>query len=99
MYVDDALFGAQAANSAIEVRNKFISLLKHGSMKLHKWAANNKCLLTDTPADKCYFEEHDLCQETLSMKALGLTYNIKNDQLVVLMKTYLFGTRDLFSVL
>ncbi|XP_073947336.1 uncharacterized protein [Choristoneura fumiferana] len=80
MYVDDSLFGANTIEDALQVRDEFISLLNIASFQLHKWAANHPALLADIPADKQHFNERELAQQNLSMKALGVSYDISNDQ-------------------
>ncbi|XP_028167249.1 uncharacterized protein LOC114357705 isoform X2 [Ostrinia furnacalis] len=79
MYVDDALFGAQTIDEALEVRDQFIDLLGRANLQLHKWAANDDQLLAGIPADKQHFEEHELGNEDLSMKALGVSFNVRDD--------------------
>ncbi|XP_049873640.1 uncharacterized protein LOC126372107 [Pectinophora gossypiella] len=83
MYVDDALFGGQSIKEALEVRDQLISLLQRAGFSLHKWAASDPRLLVDIPISKQHFDEHELCKENLSIKALGVTYDVKSDTLKV----------------
>ncbi|KAL0859489.1 hypothetical protein ABMA27_010647 [Loxostege sticticalis] len=82
-YVDDILYSHSDINILFNAKNELREMLGYGSFGLHKWASNTPGVLSDIPEADQQFSELDLLQNNLSMKALGLTFDIKKDCFII----------------
>ncbi|KAL0811217.1 hypothetical protein ABMA28_009646 [Loxostege sticticalis] len=80
-YVDDVLGTAASLESLIEAKEQLCKLLNVGGFQLHKWSSNTVEVLQDIPAEKQYFDNIELQKDNLSLKTLGINYNVKLDTL------------------
>ncbi|CAF4882559.1 unnamed protein product [Pieris macdunnoughi] len=77
-YMDDLLHGTHSAQTAIELKNDLIKLLKSGGFNLRKWRSNLPLLLEDmNDSEKEFDFKH---QE--STKTLGLRWNPNTDEFI-----------------
>lgn len=79
-YVDDVISGGPTLEETLRLRDQLIDLVRRGSFELHKWCANDVNILKGIPSCKHYFDDVDLNKDSLSMKALGVVYNVNGDQ-------------------
>ncbi|KAL0859999.1 hypothetical protein ABMA27_010314 [Loxostege sticticalis] len=77
-YVDDVLCGSSSYQGAIDLKQELFDLLKLGGFDPHKWCSNDMTILQDIPKEKYGFQQKDLDQD-LTVKTLGLIFDIKND--------------------
>lgn len=80
-YVDDVLATAPSIELLLEAKEQLCELLKMGGFQLHKWSSNAVEVLKDIPTDKQYFDNIELQKDNLSLKTLGLNYNVSTDTL------------------
>ncbi|XP_073963055.1 uncharacterized protein [Choristoneura fumiferana] len=66
-------------HNLLEAKRQLCELLDYGSFKLHKWASNTPAILSDIPEAEQQFSERDFQKDNFSMKALGITLNVKQD--------------------
>ncbi|CAF4958507.1 unnamed protein product [Pieris macdunnoughi] len=77
-YMDDLLHGTHSAQTAIELKNDLIKILKSGGFNLRKWRSNLPVLLEDmNDSEKEFDFKH---QE--STKTLGLRWNPNADEFI-----------------
>lgn len=78
-YVDDVISGGDDLQSAIELQQQLLRMLRKGGFDLKKWASNHPKILEQVPeADreiKLPIELHDGC----SVKTLGIAWNASSD--------------------
>ena len=79
-YVDDGLYSSDSIESAINILEKSIKLLKRYKIRLHKIISNNKQVLSNFPPSECAVNitEMDLQQASLH-RTLGVAWNISDD--------------------
>ncbi|XP_052745005.1 uncharacterized protein LOC128199455 isoform X2 [Bicyclus anynana] len=83
-YVDDILYTDHDFNSVITARNQLREILSLGGFHTHKWASNNKSILSDIPqTEQQHFCSLDLQKENFDMKALGLRINVIDDNFII----------------
>ncbi|KAL7830355.1 hypothetical protein SRHO_G00314820 [Serrasalmus rhombeus] len=82
-YVDDCLKSSDSPQQAIHLAAQLTNLLKQGGFHLTKWTSNSAEVLKSIPE-----QEHanhspslDLDRDPLMERALGVLWDIKNDQL------------------
>ncbi|KAL0860198.1 hypothetical protein ABMA27_010505 [Loxostege sticticalis] len=80
-YVDDVLGTAASLESLKEAKEQLCKLLNVGGFQLHKWSSNTVEVLQDIAAEKQYFDNIELQKDNLSLKTLGINYNVKLDTL------------------
>lgn len=78
-YVDDILYSCSDLNTLLEAKKQLRQMLGYASFGLHKWASNIPGILSDIPEAEQQFTELDFEKGRVSMKALGLTLDIKKD--------------------
>ncbi|XP_055622591.1 uncharacterized protein LOC129766753 [Toxorhynchites rutilus septentrionalis] len=87
-YVDDALFGADTIEDAIQYRTELTKLLNCGGFPIHKWCANEEAIIQSIPDEErekyLTFKDADINQ---SIKTLGLLWDPKNDVFMFLAKS------------
>lgn len=78
-YVDDVLYADSNLNIMLDAKKQLQELLSLGNFNTHKWASNSPTLLDNIPNSQRQFDELELQKQECSMKALGLTINMKQD--------------------
>lgn len=78
-YVDDVLATNQNENDIVNMKNELIHLLSLGGFQLHKWASNSGQVLEGIPKEKQQFGEIDLDSNDLSVKTLGVNFDVRTD--------------------
>ena len=81
MYVDDALFGADTIDEAIELSKEFSNLLTAGGFPLRKWSANSSELLSHIPKDWLEVDNTESQNLFKEQKLLGIRWNSESDRL------------------
>lgn len=80
-YVDDVLATAPTVEALLEAKSQLCKLLNEGGFQLHKWSSNAVEVLQDIPSDKQYFDNIELQKDDMSLKTLGINYNVNADTL------------------
>ena len=79
MYVDDSLTGAEHVNKAIELQSSLSSLMRSGGFQLVKWASNSDKVIQNIKLEDRASSFTVSLDERESIKALGLSWDAKND--------------------
>ena len=97
MYGDDVLTGAPEDDSAVKLRNELCNLLSKGGFQLTKWASNSQKVMESTPLrDRAPTRVPTSESEKMSdsLKALGTSWNIKDDILMFSNTSSLLTEKD-----
>ena len=79
MYVDDCLTGAENVNRAIELQSSLSSLMRSGGFQLVNWASNSDKVIQNIKLEDRASSFTVSLDERESIKALGLSWDAKND--------------------
>ncbi|KAL0830137.1 hypothetical protein ABMA28_003594 [Loxostege sticticalis] len=82
-YVDDILYANDCLETILLAKDQIRNLLELGSFQTHKWASNDKRILSDVPLDQQHFDSLDLDKDNANIKALGLQMNIIDDSFLI----------------
>lgn len=100
-YVDDINLGANDLSTLLSIKNELIELLAAGNFKLHKWCSNEPSLLQDIPLENQSLSEIDISKNNVTIKTLGISYNVQQDVFIVKCPKYQtlesYSKRDLLS--
>nr|XP_053623742.1 uncharacterized protein LOC128682840 isoform X1 [Plodia interpunctella] len=83
MYVDDALVSQSSPQLLVESKKQLCSLLEIGGFYLHKWYSNYPQLLESIPKPFQHFDDVDLEKNNVSLKTLGVKYNVNTDSFML----------------
>lgn len=86
VYMDDILSGSHDEATAIEVQRRLTEMLRRGGFKLQKWVSNSETFMQEIePEKRAKFSEVNINRKE-TIKALGVTWNVKRDELQVTSK-------------
>ena len=97
VYGDDVLTGAPEDDSAVKLRNELCNLLSKGGFQLTTWASNSQKVMESTPLrDRAPTSVPTSEPEKMSnsLKALGTSWNIKDDILMFSNTSSLLTEKD-----
>lgn len=78
-YVDDILATHDNEKELVSLQKDLVHLLSLGGFQLHKWSSNSAKVLSNIPKEKQYFGEVDLDKDDLSVKTLGVNFDMRTD--------------------
>lgn len=78
-YVDDILSNSNSEQQLLKMQSELIQLLALGGFQLHKWASNCGRVLSNVHRDSHHFGEIDLQKHDMSVKTLGVQFNVEED--------------------
>lgn len=90
-YIDDTLVTNNSEIGLVNDQKQLIHLLSLGGFQLHKWSSNCDDILANVPKDKQYFGDIELQKDDLSVKALGVNFEMRSD-------TFKLHTTEKYSV-
>lgn len=80
-YVDDIQVGSNELSELEATKSELIDIMQEASFSLHKWCSNDRDVLKDIPSNLQCFGDIDFDKNNLSIKTLGLTYDVACDTL------------------
>ncbi|KAI5639502.1 pao retrotransposon peptidase domain-containing protein [Phthorimaea operculella] len=76
------------------MQSELVKLLALGGFKLHKWTSNCPSVLQNVPRETHHFGELDLLKQDLSLKTLGVRFDVQKDVFTTTCPEPYQGERD-----
>lgn len=83
IYVDDLTSGAQSKEAGFDFYLFLKILIQEGGFILCKWVCSDPNLQIRIDKNELSLDQDNSCFHKDSLKVLGVTWNVKNDELVV----------------